>query len=90
MNGKQTFKIYNRFQKIARNSTFYGNHVRKMDKKALDNKEYICILFVDLSKAFDTINHNLLLANLYTYGFTINAQNLVCSYLTIWKTESTD
>ena len=50
-------------------------------KKALDNKEYIGVLFIDLSKVFDTINHDLLLAKLHAYGFSINALNLMCSYL---------
>ena len=45
-------------------------------KKALDKKEYICVLFMDLSKAFDTINHDLLLAKLHAYGFSINALNV--------------
>ena len=45
-------------------------------KKALD-----CILFMDLSKAFDKINHDLLLAKLHAYGFYINALNLTYSYL---------
>ena len=33
-------------------------------KNALDKGEYICALFMDLSKAFDTIDHNLMLAKL--------------------------
>ena len=36
---------------------------------------------MDLSKAFHTINHDLLLAKLHAYGFSINALNLMCSYL---------
>ena len=31
-------------------------------KKAVDNEEYASLLFLDLSKVFDTINHDLLLA----------------------------
>ena len=36
---------------------------------------------MDLSKAFDTINHDLLLAKLKAYGFSLNAVKLMCSYL---------
>ena len=50
-------------------------------RKALDKKEYICVLLMDLSKAFDTINHNLLLAKLHTYGSSKNALSLMCSYI---------
>lgn len=51
-------------------------------KTTLDNHGYTGALLMDLSKAFDTLNHDLLLAKLYAYGFSKNAIALVRSYLT--------
>ena len=48
-------------------------------KSALDKGENICVLFMDLSKAFDTISHDLLVAKLKAYGFSINTLDLMCS-----------
>ena len=50
-------------------------------KKAVDKGEYVSAVFMDLSRAFDTINHDLLLAKLKAYGFSLNAVELMRSYL---------
>ena len=50
-------------------------------KSLLDNGFYIGAIFMDLSKAFDTLNHSLLLAKLSAYGFSSGAIKLMKSYL---------
>ena len=50
-------------------------------KKASDEKENISAICLDLPKAFDTINHCLLLAKLKAYGFSKQALSVMCSYL---------
>ena len=37
-------------------------------RNTLDNKKYGCGVFVDLQKAFDSLNHNVLLSKLEHYG----------------------
>ena len=50
-------------------------------KKELDKEENMSAIFMDLSKAFDAINHDLLLAKLKAYGFSKHALSFMCSYL---------
>lgn len=48
---------------------------------AIDNKLSCAALFIDLSKAFDTVNHNILLAKLASLGFDKISLNWFKSYL---------
>lgn len=50
-------------------------------KASLDNKDHCIAIAVDLSKAFNSISHSLLISRLTAYGFTESAVNLICSYL---------
>ena len=51
-------------------------------KNSLDKGFKTGILLTDLSKAFDSISHDLLIAKLNAYGFSNNALNLIFNYLT--------
>ena len=48
----------------------------------LDNSHISCAIFLDLSKAFDTLNYKILLRKLKYYGLGNVAYNLIENYLT--------
>ena len=50
-------------------------------KTTLDRKGYAGAIFMDLSKAFDTINHELLIAKLHAYGVDKRSLDLIKDYL---------
>ena len=50
-------------------------------EKVLDNKGFAGAVLMDLSKAFDTINYDLLVAKLHAYGFSNDSLKLLYSYL---------
>ena len=50
-------------------------------KESIDNRKYGCGLFIDLRKAFDTVNHAILLTKMEHYGIRGTALEWFKSYL---------
>ena len=50
-------------------------------RSSIDNKEAVAAVAVDLSKAFDAIDHSLLLAKLKAHGFSTRALELMSTFL---------
>ena len=50
-------------------------------KEPLDKGKYVGAIFTDLSKAFDTLNHNLLITKLQAHGFSGDHLYYIQSYL---------
>ena len=69
----------------AYRKSYSSNHVllRLIEnwKKSLDNKNFVGTVLMDLSKAFDCIPHDLLVAKLHAYGLSKEAVTFLYSYL---------
>ncbi|XP_057309202.1 uncharacterized protein LOC130647380 [Hydractinia symbiolongicarpus] len=57
-------------------------HMIESWRKDLDKGNAVGALLMDLSKAFDCVDHNLLIAKLHAYGFSKSALGLLRSFLT--------
>ena len=61
-------------------TSYAVNYSMKIVLDALKDKQHVLGIFIDLSKAFDTIDHSTLLVKLDRYGIRGNANCLIKSY----------
>ena len=79
MNNKLSIKLSG-FRKNY-NTQYCLTYMLEKWKNTLDKGKHIDAVFMDLSKAFDTINHDLLMTRLEVYEFSTNALLFMISYL---------
>ena len=86
-----TLNFFNKHKILSRNQYgFRQNYstilaMNEIHEKLLDNFEdgkITCTIFIDLAKAFDTVDHKILLKKLEFYGIRGNLLSLFKSYLT--------
>jgi len=49
-------------------------------KSKVDSNNIVCAILIDLTRAFDCLQHRLLIAKMYFYGVTHDACKLVMNY----------
>ena len=74
------FNLLNRFRKNRNTLQCLLKMLEKWEE-ASDKGNFVYVIFMDLSKAFDTLNHDLLIAKLEAYGLPITSLRYIRSYL---------
>ena len=77
---KQIFQCFS----LAFKKTTIDNTIEMIEnwKTQLNKKNKIGVTIMDLTKVFDTLNHNQPVAKLNAYGLDLNAALFIKSYLT--------
>ena len=74
--------FHNQFGFRKNNSTVHTLvQITEMIKVSIDSGKFGCSIFIDLRKAFDTVNHEILLTKLEHYGIRGNMLHWFKSYL---------
>ena len=84
LNYLEKHNILNKFQfgfRKGRSTEYAIVELTDNLKKAIDQNLYTCGVFLDFSKAFDTVNHQILLKKLEAYGIRGTPLNWFNSYL---------
>ena len=88
---KHLFAFLNKYQVLHKSQSGFRKHhscntalISLVDKwlKHIDNGEVVGAIFYDLRKAFDVVDHELLLAKLSIYKFSQSSLDWMKSYLT--------
>ena len=88
---KHLFAFMNKYQVLHKSQSGFRKHhscktalINLVDKwlKHIDNGEVVGAIFFDLRKAFDVVDHELLLAKLSIYKFSQSSLDWMKSYLT--------
>ena len=81
----EKYEILSKLQFGFRNGTSTEHAIAEITenfKQSIDNNKYTCAIFLDFAKAFDTVNHLILLAKLEKYGIRGMPLKWFTSYLT--------
>ena len=80
-NKQLLYELQSGFRKSHSTDT-YLLHLTDYIKGEIDQGKFCGMVLLDLQKAFDTVNHGILLFKLQSMGFNVNSVKWMCSYLT--------